>query len=198
MGVDHDAVRDGWEAVVGHGRSPEPFSPEYLLSLMTRAPRAFWRFDVDFSLDAAVRMAEFAETAGVKGTFYVMLTGSHYNALSTSGVHAIRRLQGHGHRVGLHVDERTSRTPHVAYARVARAAEAVGLGVDVHAVSFHMPSPDVIWVDMTGIESAYASRWEGRYVSDSRREWDETKTARLIENAGEGMQVCLHPEHWAL
>lgn len=173
------------------------FTHGHLLSLFTRAPRAHWRFDVDFSLDAAVRMAEFAETAGVKGTFYILGTGSAYNPFSLAGVRAIEQIAAHGHRVGMHVDERDGPNAYVAAGRArdlfARRFDGV---MDVRLVSFHMPTEHVLWRDFVLLESAYASRWKGHYVSDSRREWDADKEARLVANGGEGIQCNLHPAHW--
>lgn len=174
----------------------EPFSSDFLLGLMTRAPKAFWRFDVDFSLDAAVRMAEFAETAGVRGTFYVMATGSFYNPFSIPGTRALRAIYEHGHSIGLHVDERVGEDAHSAWSHTANLAVNGSGAIDALRVSFHMPSVDVLWQDFSEFTSAYAARWQGHYVSDSRREWDDEKTARLITNQGEGVQVCLHPEHY--
>ena len=55
-----------------------------------------------------------------------------------------------------------------------------------------MPPKSVLWRDYSGFESAYARRWEGRYVSDSRREWTAEKEARVTND----MQIALHPEHW--
>jgi hypothetical protein len=43
-----------------------------------------------------------------------------------------------------------------------------------------------------GFESAYASKWQDRYISDSRREFGPGKE-NLVSDAA---QVNLHPEHW--
>jgi hypothetical protein len=185
------------------------FSQERLLSLLTKAPNAFWRFDVDVSLEAAAKMARFAQMAGVRGTFYVMLRGEFYNPFSRQGQRAVSELVGAGHRVGLHVDYRRYRGPTPpAFWSPAVITESVHQTVrhekqllngsrlisliDPASVSFHMPTSDVLWTDFSEFDSAYAPEWKGRYVSDSRREWSDEKEAQITDQH----QVCLHPEHW--
>lgn len=183
----------------------EPFTREYLLALFTRAPKAFWRWDVDFSLDAAVRMAEFAQIAGITGRFYIRPDAEFYNPFSTTGRAALARIHACGHQLGSHVDERAGGPAVVgqpepwwnAASDAAHMFQTVQ-AVNARFVSFHMPTRDVLWRDLGlgDFESAYASRWKGHYVSDSRREWDAEKERRLLENSGEGMQCNLHSEHY--
>lgn len=168
-------------------------SQERLLRLFTRAPTAFWRFDVDLSLHRATEMARVAELAGVHGTFYVMLRSPHYNLFSPEGRNALEFIASTGHRVGLHVDHRSADDVLTAVRTDQLLAAHGGLyEVDWRLISFHMPAPDLLWKDFLGFESAYASRWRDRYLSDSRREWSSEKE----EQVKVGMQVNLHPEHW--
>lgn len=175
--------------------------PAHLLRLFTQAPKAFWRFDIDFSLDAAVRMAEFAQTAGIQGRFYVMATSSFYNPFSLPGIRALHQIKAHGHRLGMHVDERYgNETPgdlSPAFTAVIRATELFEAIpgprlVEPSLVSFHMPTPAVLWRNFVAFDNAYAREWEGRYLSDARREWGPDKEA-LVTNT---TQINLHPEHW--
>lgn len=174
-------------SVTDHG-----FSRERLLRLFTKAPKAYFRHDVDVSLDAAVQMARFAQLAGIKSTFYVRVTGEEYNVFSLAGEHALERIADYGHRIGLHVDERCAASPLIAWRQARRLVEATDVPIDVHAVSFHMPTAAVLWKDYDSFESAYARKWEGRYVADSRREFGPEKEA-LVQD---GWQVGLHPEWW--
>lgn len=171
----------------------DTFTTEHLLRLFTTAPGAFWRHDIDVSLPAAGKMARFAELAGVRCTFYLMARGEFYNPFSPEGERTVDDILTAGHRIGLHVDYRDgSVTEHVDQDR-ALMASGFGPGIiDPRLVSFHMPPSCVLWRDYTTFTSAYAAEWEGRYLSDSRREWDETKDALV----GDGMQISLHPEHW--
>jgi hypothetical protein len=165
-------------------------STERLLRLYTTAPGAFWRHDVDVSLEAAAKMARFAQLAGVQATFYVMPRGEFYNPFSRAGEDALQTIHECGHRIGIHVDYRNGGV-HQAVARDQNLMLSLRY-VNFDLVSFHMPPPEVLWRDFAGFENAYASQWEGRYLSDARREWDDTKEQRVSDD----MQIALHPEHW--
>jgi hypothetical protein len=155
---------------------------ERLLRLFTQAPKAFWRFDIDLSLERAVDMAQVCQIAGVKGTFYVMLRSPFYNVFSTEGLRALWMLsEEYGQNVGLHVNHREPWDVKQQVREDQLLAAHGGL----------YPKA-VLWKDFLTFESAYASRWQGRYVSDSRREWSPEKEERVSD----GMQVALHPEHW--
>jgi len=172
--------------------APRAFTRPYLLDLYTKAPRAFWRHDVDLDLAAAVRMARFAQVAGVSATFYLMTTSDTYNLLGAEGRAAIAAIATADHSLGLHVDHRAGAVPEATAERAFAVVEASFPGLFTRRISFHMPTGDLLWRDFDGFESAYAAKWEGRYVSDSRREWDAEKEARVTND----MQVCLHPEWW--
>jgi hypothetical protein len=174
---------------------------ERLLRLYTSAPKAFWRHDVDVSLDAAVQMARFAELAGVKTTFAIMARGEFYNPFSYPGREAIFKIRECGHRLIPHVHYRIDGSESIYEA----VEEDRGLwdqdypGVfDLSLVCFHMPPKEVLWNRYEGLGEAHGfnhchePQWNGRYVSDSRREWTEEKEARVTNH----MQVALHPEHW--
>lgn len=152
-----------------------------------------WRFDVDVSLEAAAKMARFAHLAGVLGTFYVMPVAEFYNPFSPAGAQALRAIHNAGHRIGLHCDHRggdvTQAVEKQHQLLLSYGYEGI---VDPGLVSFHMPRPSVLWRDFEGFENAYASRWEGRYTSDARREWDAGKEAMVRDDC----QVALHAEHW--
>jgi hypothetical protein len=173
-------------------------SLECLLRLYVSAPDAFWRHDVDLSLEAAVKMARFAQMAGVKCTFAIMARNEFYNPFSFAGRDALAAISGAGHRLIPHVHYLPGvhgGNPGAAvYPEVALWRTAYDHLVDTNLVSFHMPPRRVIWKDFDGFLHCHSSEWEGRYVSDSRREWTAQKEARVAND----MQIALHPEHWFL
>jgi hypothetical protein len=173
------------------------FSNERLLRLFTSAPKAFWRSDVDVSLSAAVKMARFAQLAGAQSTFYLMPRGM-YNLFSREGEEAVAAILDAGHQIGVHVDYRNGSVEE-AVERDLFLFKAGYPRVPIgwrgqRRVSFHMPPDCVLWRDFDGFESAYASKWEGRYLADSRGEFGPEKEARVSDD----MQINLHPEHWQL
>jgi hypothetical protein len=169
------------------------FTRERLLLLYTKAPQALWRHDVDVSLDAAARMARFAQLAGVKTTFCVMARGEFYNPFYGAGERALTEIVDAGQRICMHVDYRGDGDPRVAVERdwALWTLAYPGL-IDDSFLAFHMPPLNVIWKDFEGFDHAHSSQWEGCYVSDSRREWSIEKEARVVN----GMQIALHPEYW--
>lgn len=166
------------------------FSQERLLRLFTSAPNAFWRHDVDVSLASAVKMARFAQVAGIQSTFYLNPRCEFYNLFSLEGARALDEIIGSGHRVGLHCDYRGGSVEEA----VQRDWDLMCADrpLDSDAVSFHMPPVSVLWRDFDWFDSAYATRWKGRYVSDSRRVFGPEKGAMVADD----MQINLHPEHW--
>lgn len=178
-------------------------SPERLLRLFTKAPHAFWRHDVDVSLSAAVKMARFAQLAGVKGTYFLWPRSPYYNLFSREGAEAVDVILEAGHCVGLHVDYRNGSVYETVRRDTSLMMASYGYSVgriDPTRVSFHMPPDCVLWRDFGGFESAYASKWEGRYLADSRGEFGPEKEARLDEMVADGgpIQLNLHSEHWNL
>lgn len=167
------------------------FSPERLLRLFTSAPNAFWRSDVDVSLSAAEMMARFAQVAGVRFTFYLMPRSDFYNLFSREGQNAVDAIVWAGHHLGVHVDYRSGSVTE-SVRRDRELVETDFPGVFSDAVSFHIPPARVLWADFSGFESAYGSKWEGRYLSDSRGAFGPEKEAHVSDD----MQINLHPEHW--
>jgi len=170
---------------------PAPgFTRERLLGLLTAAPGAFWRHDVDLSPHAALQMAQFEQVAGVSATYYVMTRGDHYNPFSAENARIWLDIVRMGHRLGLHVDWRAAGLP-VSHAWDDLTLWACGLAYlnVANRVSFHMPPEEVLWRDLRGLESAYAARWKDHYVSDSRGVLDDFTPTN-------DMQINLHPEHW--
>ena len=164
------------------------FSRERLLQLFTSAPKAFWRHDVDISLDAAVRMARFAQVAGVQSTFYLAPRCPFYNLFSEEGWDAVWEIKRRGHRIGVHAwDELWARDAKLFNAGYRDALTQP----ERPLVSFHMPDENVLWQEFSRCESAYAPEWEGRYLSDSRGR-------PITDPVTDDMQINLHPEHWRL
>lgn len=173
-------------------RAESDFSRARLLKLFTSAPKAFWRHDVDLDLAAAVKMARFAQVAGVSSTFYLNPRCEFYNVFSREGEEAIKAIGEAGHSIGLHCDYRDDADVEIIVRdQIDLLAWAVSWLPDPTPVSFHMPGPAVLWKDFEGFENAYAAKWEGRYLSDSRGK----PLNGLLSN---DHQINLHPEHWQL
>jgi hypothetical protein len=173
-----------------HALTVSDFTQERLLRLFTKAPGAFWRHDVDVSLSAAVKIAQ---VAGVQSTFYLNPRSDFYNLFSREGRETIDAIREAGHNLGVHVDYRDGSVRDIV--KADRMLTTIGCGPVLSAsrmVSFHMPPECVLWRDFEEFDSAYATRWRDRYLSDSRREFSRGKEEVISDD----VQVNLHPEHW--
>lgn len=73
--------------------------------LKTEIERYFiLRHDVDFSPEAALAMAKFEASLGIKATYFLLLNSPHYNLLSKDYADFPSKLIALGHDVGLHYD----------------------------------------------------------------------------------------------
>ena len=99
------------------------------------------RHDIDFSLAAALAMAEQESALGIAATYFILLRTEFYNPLSGAGLDAIRRVAALGHAIGLHFDAALYPDADDLNGAVARECDllAGALGVDVPLVSLHRP-----------------------------------------------------------
>lgn len=160
---------------------PRPFTKARLDGLMRarRTQNIFWRHDVDVSLDAAADMAKFERERDIQAVYYLMVDSPFYSA--EEAFLFSRLLEGYGHRVGWHVDER-------------RWEINEGAQLDFEMpVSFHCPTEAVLWKRLPGIDNAYDPTWRGRYYSDSRGRFSHGDPE---DHAPGVIQINLHPEWW--
>lgn len=165
-----------------------------------------WRHDVDFSPQAAVRLAEREAAAGVVATYFVWLHSDFYNALERDVTDCIRTIASFGHDIGLHFD--------VAYAGVTTAEELSAAlpgeqrileGVaqrDVRVFSFHNPTPATREFgarEYAGLLNAAADVYysDVAFCSDSNGYWRDRRLEDvLLAATDERLQVLTHPEMW--
>jgi hypothetical protein len=62
------------------------------------------RHDIDFCPARALEMAQVEAEMGVRATYFLLLTTSHYNLLEKRFIAAPRQIVQMGHEVGLHYD----------------------------------------------------------------------------------------------
>jgi len=142
------------------------------------------RHDVDFSLAAAVQMAELEAAHGASATYFLMTRSVFYNLASHEGDAALQRLRELGHRLGLHAVY-----PHIdADARFDPV------------LAWHNPDPEFMNAPLDGLVNVMAPPWfdRERYRSDSNQHWRSgDPTAALAAREFEWLQLLTHPEIWA-
>jgi hypothetical protein len=158
----------------------------YRFVFFDREPRAgdlLLRHDVDLTLDAAVRLAEFEAEHGAPATYLLMTQSVFYNLDSPEGERALGRLRELGHRVGLHA--------------VWPKAELDGRFDPV--VAWHNPDPEYMSRPVETAVNVMAPPYfdPDHYRSDSNQHWrsgcphEELRGGRF-----EWLQLLTHPEIW--
>jgi len=162
------------------------------------------RHDLDFSAAAALPVAELEAARGISATYFVLTSSPTYSPFEPANAQVIRRVHALGHRIGLHLDERTLATASSARGAAAAALRLLeGLSTVVpveRAVSFHQPSPAVLGRSLPGIASAYAPRFFSRipYRSDSARVWRDGCICTTLRDAPPPrLQLLTHPIWWS-
>ncbi len=168
------------------------------------APHLVLRHDIDFDLEAALRMAEAESQNGWRGHYFVLLRSVFYNPLSNFARHTLIRLVELGHDVGLHFDAALHLGDAAALSAAAehecRLLEDL-TGHPVEVFSLHRPALALLEQDLEvpGRINAYGSRHfrDIGYCSDSRGAWYHD---RPLEHAAvaqqRALQLLTHPIWW--
>jgi len=162
------------------------------------------RHDVEFSVPAAVRLAEIDAAEGVRSTFFLLQT-SDYNPFEEEEAHGIRRILDLGHDIGLHYDAALLERLDVDVDRVLKAQIALFeafFDTTVFAMSSHMPMRSGRTFAVPGVIDVYDPRFmvDIKYLSDSTQQWREgVVTASLSRHARIHLlthEYIWHPFGW--
>lgn len=159
------------------------------------------RHDVDFCLDAALRIAELEYKNQITSTYFILLSTSFYNN-SDKKVHSIiREITDMGHDIGLHFDEaryRISNESELSY-YVEKEANIMSqlLDMEIKSVSMHRPSKWVLDSDLhfDNIINSYSKEFfnDFKYISDSRMYWREDVKQVITSNQFDRLHILTHP-----
>jgi hypothetical protein len=165
-----------------------------------------WRHDVDFSPQAAVKMARIEAEEGIKATYFLLLHSQFYNALERDVTDCFRTIIGLGHDIGLHFDS-------TYYSLVEEAdiekplqlektiIETI-LACEVRTFCFHITTPFAVRCTQSsyaGLQNANSEFFRHRvgYCSDSNGYWRFRRLEDVLREAGDlCLQVLTHPEMW--
>ncbi len=164
------------------------------------------RHDIDYSPEAALRMAEFEAQRGVRSTYFLLFSSSYYNLFEVEQSSFPERLVALGHEVGLHYDvqslEKLKRPGQHGHEELYKQAEMLSAlaGKDVKSISMHNPS--ISGVDpyaRTDFINAYDVKYirDISYFSDSCGAWRDDFVACVQENSfPRQLQLLIHPIFW--
>jgi hypothetical protein len=161
------------------------------------------RHDVDFSLAAALAMAEAESAREITATYFILLRTEFYNPLSGEGLKALERIAAL-HTVGLHFDAALYADDAKALdAAAARECDLLGqvIGRRVDLVSYHRPGAVRAGEaeQLGGRINVYAPRFvkEMGYCSDSRGGWHHGHPLEHAAiRAGRALHLLVHPFWW--
>lgn len=135
------------------------------------------RHDVEFSIPAALRMAEIEADEGIQATYFLLQT-SDYNPFEEEEAVQIRRILDLGHEIGLHYDaalfERLGVDPAATAVAQIQLFETF-FRTKIHAMSSHMPMRSGKTFSVPGVIDTYDPMFltEMKYISDSTQSWRE-------------------------
>lgn len=160
----------------------------------------FWRHDVDYDLECAVKMAEFEKERGIRATYYFRGMSCEYSPFSHEYAKTMHRVFELGHRIGVHVDLLMPREYEVATMQVVVAYNQQCAPVSCKAngvFSLHAPPHSALWRDYPGLAHAMSPDWAGLYLADSRGVF-RSDPFDFLKNRRGRVQINLHPEWWFL
>lgn len=135
------------------------------------------RHDVEFSVPAALRLAEIDASEGVASTFFLLQT-SDYNPFEEEEAGRIRRILDLGHDIGIHYDaallERLEVDPKEVVQAQVNLLEAF-FKTTVFAMSSHLPMRSGTTFSLPGVLDVYDPLYmvDMKYLSDSTQQWRE-------------------------
>lgn len=159
------------------------------------------RHDIDYDMKKAFDMAYIEADAGVRSTYFVLLTSDFYNIFSKQNADMLQKILSFGHDIGLHFDE--VRYPECISTEAikekiiyeAEVLEKV-IGSKINAVSMHRPSKLILESDLKidGLINSYGSTFfkEFKYLSDSRCRWREPAEEIIESEEFNRLQILTH------
>jgi hypothetical protein len=172
-----------------------------------KSRKLYLRHDVDFSLEAALRLAKIDKRNGIYSTFFIRLGSPFYNLFDINQLKIVKKIIDLGHQVGLHFDERfidsKELTQKMLEGEVVRQLKILKKYFDIkNIVSFHIPSRFIFNKNFGSnkFKSTYSPYFfsEIKYLSDSRGIWRDGCACKFLTSKDfpENLQLLTHGEWW--
>jgi hypothetical protein len=169
-------------------------------------PIVWWRHDVDFSVHAALRLAEIEAAESCRATYFFCLRSPFYNLLEPAVADRVKAIIALGHDVGVHFDAQAYGVSNEggldAPLTFERSVLSTAFDIEARSFSFHNPNTlteswrDARYAGMVNCYSEYFRTAVG-YVSDSNGLWRYRPLPDVLANhADRRLQVLTHPAWW--
>lgn len=161
------------------------------------------RHDIDFSLNYALKMAEKEHRKNIRATYFILLRGQYYNALSSDSSSIIRKISKMGHEIGLHYD--TTFFPEDGEQALSMINKEKGLleeiiDSQITSVAQHNPSisqkSNLILENHGFVDAGNTQKLpQIKYISDSVQNW---RSGCMCKHVGreKKIQILTHPIWW--
>jgi hypothetical protein len=164
----------------------------------TKKSAVLLRHDVDFSVEAALKVAKLDKELGVSSTFFFMLNSVFYNIFARKDYEQIVEIADMGHTVSLHMEKGFCNISQFAYKTHKIFCDWIK-SVEKNIVSVHRPgslTPDCELPK--GIKSVYDPEYtqDMKYFSDSGCKWYENPLTSQEFKERKNIQLLLHPIWW--
>ena len=158
------------------------------------------RHDIDFSLDKAVRFAEFEADLGIKSIYYILVNGPYYNPFHPENIEKIKMIKDLGHSIGIHFDlnniKSVDATTQANLIHAFRALLEYYSIQEINYITFHRMIPSFELVQLLSNEELYFPDMNKsfKYITDTNKNWTEdiSEVAKFYPN----IQINVHPEWW--
>jgi hypothetical protein len=163
-----------------------------------KQPIVILRHDIDFCVDAALKIAAIERKLGVSSTFFFMLNSPFYNIFSKRVYEQMVDIVLMGHTIAFHIDRVFCEMP--SFAKKTHSLFCQWLEfANKNIVSIHRPgciNPDNEIPE--GCVSAYDIKYtQGmKYFSDSGCRWREFPMESKEFSERKNIQLLLHPIWW--
>ncbi len=163
------------------------------------------RHDIDYCPKSALFMAEIESNMGVRASYFLLFSSTHYNLLSSDYCWFPRDLVKLGHEVGLHYDLRCyeyfGRDKPFEMLRTESKILSNLTGRQVRSISMHEPATSGRdpFKNTKDFINAYDDLFTKKmpYFSDSCGAWsDEAVSALQGGNLPSRFQLLIHPFLW--
>jgi hypothetical protein len=160
------------------------------------------RHDVDYSLEKALNFAKKEKEMKIQSTYFILLEGIYYNALSIENTKIIKKISDLGHEVGLHYDSNNIKSKTFLEVRIKKLLDVLEniIGKKIVSIAQHNVSISL------GVNARDNSEYydamnkdllnNTNYFSDSVQNWRKGCVCRHIDEY-DNLYVLTHPIWWS-
>ena len=160
------------------------------------------RHDVDFSLEHALLLAKKENERGIRATYFILLQGMHYNALSNENIKIIKKMYNFGHEIGLHYDSNFTKSKLRLNLQIKKMSEILENIIGEKIFSIAQDNPSISHGINARDNTEYFDAMNSSilknttYFSDSGQNWRRGCVCNHIDRYN-NLYILTHPIWWS-